>query len=234
MAPDSVDDMYSGCRDAMMTEMPKYLENEKNKDARLKEAWATAERLYKWKSPPAVGREQTLAIFVYTFVTGNMYRYLNDAVRSQQLQYKTTFGYHALHFLLTDAIQSINSRRLDNLVEGEERCLTVYRRVKERFRRDVVNTQFRFGAFTSTSMGRYPDPNVFGTESCFEIVTCMGGDFSLYSKYKNEGEVVIPPYEVFKVVEVLQNQPDLPCDVVYKVESTEEPVSNLNCALFNN
>ena len=62
----------------------------------------------------------------------------------------------------------------------------------------------------------------------------MGADFSLYSKLENQAEVLIPPYEVFKVVEIKKRstmQPDLPCEVVYKVKSTGY-VSKLNCALF--
>ncbi|XP_074495971.1 erythroblast NAD(P)(+)--arginine ADP-ribosyltransferase-like [Sebastes fasciatus] len=241
MAPNSVDDMYSGCRNEMAKAVTtKYLENEKNKNSQFKEAWAMAETQYnkKWKKTiPAVGREQTLAIYVYTFIKGDMHRPLNDAVRTQGRQYKTTFGYHALHFLLTDAIQSMNARRLSQLSDGEDKCLTVYRRVNGYFPQDVVNKPVRFGSFTSTSKGDYPNAEVFGTKSCFEIITCEGADVSMHSKFENEIEVLIPPYEVFKVKEVLQKsdeQPDLPCEVVYKLKSTGQPVSNLNCALFEN
>ncbi|XP_037633865.1 erythroblast NAD(P)(+)--arginine ADP-ribosyltransferase-like [Sebastes umbrosus] len=238
MAPNSVDDMYDGCQDKMAKAvMTHYLENEKNKNLQFKEAWAMAETQYnrKWKKKaPTVGREQTLAIYVYTFITGDMHRPLNDAVRTQGPQYKTTFGYHALHFLLTDAIQSMNARRLSQLSDGEDKCLTVYRRVNGYFPQDVVNKPVRFGSFTSTSKGQYPKANVFGTKSCFEIITCMGADVSMHSKFENEIEVLIPPYEVFKVVEVLQKSDKQPCEVVYKLKSTGQPVSNLNCALFEN
>jgi len=73
---------------------------------------------------------------------------------------------------------------------------------------------------------------IFGSKTCFEI-TFMGGKVFKYSKFKREAEVLIPPYEVFKVtsVETKAKKSDLECDVVYKIKSTGQPVSNNDCAL---
>ena len=59
----------------------------------------------------------------------------------------------------------------------------------------------------------------------------MGANISLYSKFEKEAEVVIPPYEVFKVVEIEKPTSKRPCEVVYTVKHTRA-YSKLNCALF--
>ncbi|KAG7240772.1 hypothetical protein INR49_026401 [Caranx melampygus] len=238
LAPNAVDDMYTGCKDKMDNRVKKqYLPNEKNKDKNFTLAWGEAERYYnkKWKRrkgkrpSTSLGKEQIMAIYVYTLDKPNVYLDFNTAVRTKRSVYVTAFKYHTLHFFLTDALQTLSSRK----PEGE-RCVTGYRRVNSSFRQDVLNKEIRFGSFTSSSMGDYPRPDRFGNKSCFEIFTCFGADISLYSKVgESEREVLIPPYEVFKVtkVERRSDHQSLPCEVVYKVKSTRT-LSKLNCALF--
>lgn len=215
-----------------------YLANEKNKDKNFTLAWSEAEKYYnkKWKRKKAkrpstsLGKEQIMSIYVYTLDKPKIYLDFNDAVRTQKSKYKTTFRYHTLHFFLTDALQTLNTRKPD-----AERCLTGYRRVNSCFRQDILNKVIRFGSFTSSSMGWYPSAERFGDKSCFEIVTCSGADVSLYSKLgESEREALIPPYEVFKVskIERRSDQKSLPCEVVYKLKSTRKSLSNTNCALF--
>ncbi|KAI3352992.1 hypothetical protein L3Q82_019565 [Scortum barcoo] len=239
LAPNTVDDMYAGCKDKMEHRVrTEYLLNEKNVDKNFTLAWAEAEKYYnkKWKrkkgKQPAtsLGKEQIMAIYVYTLDKPKIYLNFNNAVRTQKQKYKTMFRYHALHFFLTDALQTLNARKPE-----AERCLTGYRRVDTCFRQDVLNKAIRFGSFTSSSMGWYPSAERFGDKSCFEIVTCSGADVSLYSKLgEMEREVLIPPYEVFKVtkIERRSDQKSLPCEVVYKLKSIRKTLSNLNCFLF--
>nr|XP_033475445.1 erythroblast NAD(P)(+)--arginine ADP-ribosyltransferase-like [Epinephelus lanceolatus] len=236
MAPHSVDDMYDGCKDEMYQNLQELLANEKNTNAKFKAAWESSEQWYDKKikkSKPALGKDRIVAIYYYTFGRDNAYLDFNNAVRTQKNEYTTTFGYHALHFLLTDAIQTLRERRLSNLAPGEDECVTGYRRVDRTFNQ-VVNTQLRFGSFTSSSMGQY-NTNVerFGDKTCFEIYTCFGADVSIFSKFEIEREVLIPPYEVFKVVGVKMrsDHKDLPCEVEYKLRSTGTS-RNLNCDLF--
>lgn len=239
LAPNAVDDMYTGCKDKMEHRVRKeYLVNERNKDNNFTLAWSQAEKYYnkKWrpkkgKRPPtSLGKEQIMAIYAYTLDTPKIYLDFNTAVRTQKSKYRTTFRYHTLHFFLTDALQTLNARKPE-----EERCLTGFRRVNSYFSQDVLNRVIRFGSFTSSSMGWYPSAARFGNKSCFEIVTCSGADISLYSKLgEAEREALIPPYEVFKVskIERRSDQKSLPCEVVYKLKSTGKTLSNLNCALF--
>ncbi|TKS68923.1 Ecto-ADP-ribosyltransferase 5 [Collichthys lucidus] len=208
MAPNSVDDMYDGCKDKMRQLVVSMLQDEKSKNEDFKTAWDGAEDYYnnKWKKTiPRVGKEPAIALYCYTFGAGNIHAGFNNAVRSQKSEYKTTFGYHAFHFYLTDALQKRNE---------PESCLTGYRRVDRYFSQDVRNKEFRFGSFTSSSMVRYPSAKRFGEKSCFEIETCYGADISMYSKFANEAEVLIPPYEVFKVTDIKKRseKKDLPCE----------------------
>ncbi|XP_031161793.1 ecto-ADP-ribosyltransferase 4-like isoform X2 [Sander lucioperca] len=228
MAENSVDDMYNGCEKEMMKVEKEYLQNEKNNNPNFTRVWDSQEKevripIKKTLTKEALKKYHIVAIRTYT--ERGVYLDFNAAVRTQGPQYNTTFRYHALHFLLTTAIQA--------RAKKDKQCFTVYRRVKVSFSQDVENKEIRFGSFTSTSLGNYSDANTFGDKSCFEIFTCMGADISPFSKYEKESEVLIPPYEVFNVVEINNRsmQPDLPCEVVYKVESTGY-VSKLNCALF--
>ncbi|XP_039660138.1 ecto-ADP-ribosyltransferase 5-like [Perca fluviatilis] len=230
MAENSVDDMYDGCKKEMKKRVTKDLEIEKEADKVFKKIWETSEKnkhIFKW-IPKVLTQKQIVAISSYTYVgiktengLKNVYGNLNTAVRTQGPEYNTAFGYHALHFLLTTAIQA----------KRVKQCLTVYRRVNVSFSQDVQNKSFRFGSFTSASLNDYLNAAIFGDKSCFEIVTCMGAKISSYSSVPKEREVLIPPYEVFKVVDITRPTTKLPCEVVYKVKSTGY-VSKLNCALF--
>lgn len=230
MAADSVDDMYIGCNEEMKSKVQnEYLQNEKNMDGNFQKAWDIA---VKRKIKGALSKKQAAAIYVYTLDEPRIYPEFNNAVRTQQSEYKTTFRYHAFHFFLTSALQSLNARKSE-----EERCLTGFRRVNSYFSQNVLENQIRFGSFTSSSLGSWPKPERFGNKSCFEISTCLGADISLYSKHEYaEREVLIPPYEVFKVIKIEKraDNENLPCEVVYKVNSTDTFQSNLNSFLLQN
>ena len=230
MAPNSVDDMYDGCKVEMKSKvLNEFLQNEKNRDKNFKKAWELARKKEEKKRSTALGREQAMAINVYTRETPNIYLAFNNAVRTQKNQYKTTFKYHTLHIFLTDALQTLNAKN-----SNADKCLTVYRRTKCRFSQDVLNKEIRFGSFTSSSLENYPSSAKFGDKSCFEIVTCFGANITEYSVLNgHEREVLIPPYEVFKVTQInITKQKDLlPCEVVYKVQSTRK-TSSMNCAFF--
>ncbi|KAI9531678.1 hypothetical protein NQZ68_039099, partial [Dissostichus eleginoides] len=178
-----------------------YLQSENNKDKNLTLASGEAEKYYnqKWKRKKgkrlstSLGKEQIMAIYVYTLDNPKIYLDFNEAVRTQKHDYKTTSRYHTLHFFLTDALQTLYARKPE-----KERCLKFYR-ANSYFRQDALNKVIRFGFFASDSKGWYASAERFGDKSCFEIITCLGADVSLYSKLgESEREVLIPPYEAFK------------------------------------
>ncbi|KAM4595265.1 ecto-ADP-ribosyltransferase 5-like [Fundulus diaphanus] len=233
MAPNSVDDMYDGCEDKMKGIIEPLLNKEQQEE--FKDAWSAAQNyynnnivyyttLYKLKSlvsnTPKLKKNQIMAVHAYTLETPALYSKFNEAVRTQKPYYKKKFKYHAVHFFLTMALRSLKSN-----------CVTSYRRTDCYFK-TAINSEIRFGAFTSSTEGSYP-PAEFGEKSCFEIYTCFGADISRFSEFPQEKEVLIPPYEVFKVKDIKKRSAtnSLWCNVVYKLESTKKTRSELNCAL---
>ncbi|XP_047466756.1 erythroblast NAD(P)(+)--arginine ADP-ribosyltransferase-like [Mugil cephalus] len=218
MAPNSVDDMYAGCESKMEALVNStYLVNELKNDKVFEKAWKNATI----NKNPELSEYQRRAVYVYTDKDTNIYSVFNEKVRTQRSSYKTeAFKYHSLHFFLTRALQTL---KLKN-----KKCLTGYRRTNLSF---TYNGTFRFGSFTSSSHTTYAN-DTFGTKTCFEINTCFGAEISSYSAFESEREILIPPYEVFKVTktERTTKKKPLPCEVVYTVKS-ERTQSNLNCAL---
>ncbi|XP_047466754.1 ecto-ADP-ribosyltransferase 5-like [Mugil cephalus] len=220
MAPNSVDDMYAGCEKKMEALVNStYLVNELKNDKVFEKAWKNA----KINKNPELSEYQRRAVYVYTDKNTNIYSVFNEKVRNHTSSYDS-FKYHSLHFFLTRALQTL---KLKN-----KKCLTGYRRTNLSFTYNSKNPKFRFGSFTSSSHTTYAN-DTFGTKTCFEIYTCFGAEISSYSMYPSEREILIPPYEVFKVTktERTTKKKPLPCEVVYTVNSTKATQSNLNCAL---
>lgn len=231
MAPNSVDDMFEGCKDQMKTVVhDEYLPNEKNANSKFRQAWNEAEEIYNanWKRNTTMGKEQFVAVYLYSFGRTDISNDINTAVKTQQSNYTTNFGYHTINFFLTDAVQSLNAQETD-----KERCFISYHRVDEYFSLNVLGKKIRFGSFTSATLRAYLRNNRRGNKSCFKISTCFGADISKFGK--REAEALIPPYEVFNVTQVKRrcDEPRLECEVVYELKSTHT-LSNLNCALFPN
>uniref|UniRef100_A0A3Q2PPV3 NAD(P)(+)--arginine ADP-ribosyltransferase n=1 Tax=Fundulus heteroclitus TaxID=8078 RepID=A0A3Q2PPV3_FUNHE len=235
MAPNSVDDMYNGCEHDMKRIIEPLLNEEQRQE--FKDVWSAAQNyykknikyyniLYKLKSlllnTPKLKKNQIMAVHAYTLETPALYKKFNEAVRTQKPDYNTeNFKYHAMHFFLTMALRSLNHN---------SKCVTSYRRTDCNFE-TAVNSEIRFGAFTSSTEGSHP-PVAFGEKSCFEIYTCFGAGISKFSEFPAEKEILIPPYEVFIVKDIQKRSApnSLWCDAVYKLESTKKPRSELNCA----
>ncbi|KAM4595779.1 T-cell ecto-ADP-ribosyltransferase 1-like [Fundulus diaphanus] len=200
MAPNSVDDMYDGYENKM-DQIIKPLLNEEKK-GEFGEAWTAAENYYILKTMPSntskLKKNQIMAVHAYTLEEPPLYVKFNEALRTQKHNYKAKqFKYHAMHFFLTMALRSLNH----NL-----KCVTSYRRTDCYFK-TAINSEIRFGAFTSSTEGSYP-PAEFGEKSCFEIYTCFGADISKFSEF----------FFCFFCA-------------LYKLESTKKTRSELNCAL---
>ncbi|XP_041789989.1 NAD(P)(+)--arginine ADP-ribosyltransferase 2-like [Chelmon rostratus] len=226
MVEDSVDDMYFGCKDAMMKIVKyKYIKEEKHIRP-FADVWSEAEKCAKKKlkhtKHMALTKDHIKAICAYT--SDKLYRPFNTAVRTEKSIYGSSFQFHSLHFLLTSAIQILNSKYY---------CHTTYRRASVRFT-GKVHQIIRFGSFASSSYST--DLTNFGNETCFKIKTCSGASLKSYSMYDDEEEVLIPPYEMFKITEIINGKVNIQglndCKVVYVLESAGVR-SNLNCKLLD-
>ncbi|XP_067284869.1 ecto-ADP-ribosyltransferase 5-like [Pseudorasbora parva] len=221
MAEKSVDDQYDGCRDNMTDLVKtKYLNEEIRNSREFNDTWHDGEN--KAKEPQDNLKQiHSVAIYVYTNNNSIVYRNFNNAVRSEKDKYKDkTFKWYSLHFLLTEATQILK--------KTQNKCYVTYRGTTVEFDKDVENKEVRFGSFTSSSLDRTV-ANGFGPKSCFEIETCEGANVIKYSKYPDQQEVLIPPYEKFMVTEVkTKGQKGAWCDTVFKLKSSGK-ISYLNC-----
>ncbi|KAF7645288.1 hypothetical protein LDENG_00207020 [Lucifuga dentata] len=168
-----------------MTQMveKKYKEEIKQFQDVWNKAEECADRNVKYQLPVdrALTKDHMQAICVYTSTFGRFFEKFNEAVRTGREQYGTSFPYHSFHFLLSIAIQ---------LLEEQQRCHTVYRRTNARLTADLGQI-IRFGSFASSSFDKHITS--FGTESCFQVMTCKGASLKRYSSFQYEEEVLIPP-----------------------------------------
>ncbi|XP_034543145.1 ecto-ADP-ribosyltransferase 4-like [Notolabrus celidotus] len=220
MAPESIDDMFDGCRSEAASIIDLFGVFEWHFNRHFSFAWSVAERSAKKPAHKKVKDDHAIALYMYTKVK-NIQRDFNKGVQTGKHKYNThEFKLHYLYFYMTDAIRVL---RLNKTA-----CRTSYLRTRTHFDRDVNNTNMRFGAFTWTAMSKR-SLSFNGDVSCFEINSCFGADISYYSATKQKGQMLIPPYEVFHITDVLTDDPW--CTVVYKLQSSKTPKTDLNCKL---
>uniref|UniRef100_A0A8C2HVF9 NAD(P)(+)--arginine ADP-ribosyltransferase n=1 Tax=Cyprinus carpio TaxID=7962 RepID=A0A8C2HVF9_CYPCA len=225
MALNSVDDQYEGCRKNMTNLVEtRYLKKELNNSRNnFKTAWQEGEK-YSKEPENNLTKNHSIAIYVYT--GDKVFRDFNNETRYGKQNYTNeTYNWYSLHFLLTEAIQILK--------KTQNTCNITYRRTKVEFDKNVLNKEVRFGQFASSSFDHNKGAKIFGTVSCFEIYTCEGAEVTKYSKLSHEREVLIPPYETFKVTSIRtkRDKKDLWCDTVYTLKNTGK-TSDLNCAIF--
>lgn len=218
--------MYFGCNETMVNVIDKYFERENTGMFAViwKKARNCAQRNLDYKDKDKdLTMDHMLAICVYTSSFEKLYEQFNNAVRTNRSSYVTSFPFHSLHFWLTSAVQ---------ILSRNTKCLTTYRRSNFIFT-GHVNDIIRFGFFASCS--RKPSLLHFGEKTCFKIKTCSGAYLKKYPHLKDyEEEVLIPPYEIFKITEKIQNIPtnENNCETEYVLESAGVH-SNLNCLLVH-
>ncbi|XP_005062376.1 PREDICTED: NAD(P)(+)--arginine ADP-ribosyltransferase 2-like [Ficedula albicollis] len=195
MAPNSFDDQYRGCGSAMMEKLPALNYSEFQKNPLFAKGWPKAVHLWRLKGYPQYplsSSAQAIALMAYTM--DDLYEQFNNNVsvagRSPQA-YRDSFHFKTLHFLLTDALATLRD------AQGQQ-CHCVYRGVdKYKFEANVGDT-VRLGRFTSTSVCKGVAQR-FGSTTAFVVRTCYGPKIKAFSKYPSEEEVLIPPFEKFKV-----------------------------------
>ncbi|XP_067310515.1 erythroblast NAD(P)(+)--arginine ADP-ribosyltransferase-like [Pseudorasbora parva] len=219
MAVNSTDDEYDGCTENMTRLVEtEYLKRElAMSKSSFKEAWQEAEIKHR-KPENNLTRNHSIAMYVYT--DRKVYFVFNNDTHHGKHSYTNkTYEWYSLYFLLTKAIQILK--------QTQDKCIVSYRNTNVKFNKNVLNTIVRFGSFTSSSYN-FKNKTIFGNVSCFEINTCYGANVSKYSKLPHEKEVLIPPYEMFRVTNI-KSRSD--CETVYTLNSTGKQ-SDLNCALF--
>ncbi|XP_039947364.1 erythroblast NAD(P)(+)--arginine ADP-ribosyltransferase-like [Hirundo rustica] len=220
MAPNAFDDQYLGCGPAMTVALPALNRSEFKENLVFAEAWHEA--VEDWKDQGSQVRsllslDQAIALRAYTMEGMRLYQQFNMAVReagSSSSEYRDNFRFKSLHFLLTQALQKL--RR-------PNQCYDVHRGVKDTQFKANKNDKVRFGHFASSSV----DIKValgFGHDTLFKVNTCHGVHIQEFSSFAGEKEVLIPPFETFKVTDVRK----IGNTMVIDLQSTGN-ASNYNC-----
>ncbi|XP_057886111.1 erythroblast NAD(P)(+)--arginine ADP-ribosyltransferase-like [Melospiza georgiana] len=200
MAPDSFDDQYQGCGTKMIAELPALNNSEFQQNPLFAQALLNATA--KWrgqKSPVSSLSSPAQAIALMAYTMDELYTEFNKAVRTagrSSQEYRDNFHFKTLHFLLTQALVTL--RQAQN---GQ--CHNVYRGVSKYRFKAKPGDMVRFGQFSSASRNG-KTAKLFGSATVFQVYTCHGAAIWNFSKYPDEKEVLIPPYETFEVIKVSQ------------------------------
>ncbi|NXH42020.1 NARE ribosyltransferase, partial [Dicaeum eximium] len=224
MAPDSFDDRYLRCHFRMLRALPALNRTEFVPHEDYAEAWSKATDI--WGGRRGAGSllppEQAIALVAYSMEEG-LYEQFNKAVRAagrSRREYLHTFRFKVLHFLLTEALRELRG------APGHPHCLHVYRGVSGIRFGTGPGRIVRFGQFASSSLLRNVSES-YGTTTTFEVHTCHGANIRHFSHYPEEEEVLIPPFETFRVTNVTRRGDD-----VYIQLRSHGVHSKYNCAWF--
>uniref|UniRef100_A0A493TRX5 NAD(P)(+)--arginine ADP-ribosyltransferase n=1 Tax=Anas platyrhynchos platyrhynchos TaxID=8840 RepID=A0A493TRX5_ANAPP len=212
MAWDSFDDQYQDCS-RMMEEKLKTVNPAKH----WQKQWGNSNR------PQVLPQEQAVAVLAYTD-KGDLSKQLNKAMleggRSHE-HYLESFPFKTLHFLLSEALHTLRKTQ-------SPKCNSVYRGINGiRFMAHRHQT-VRFGHFASASFNKNIAAQKFGQDTLFFVNTCYGVSISSFSFRPEQEEVLIPPYEVFKVTNVIHHT-----DGTHIHLDSHSTYSNYKCALLN-
>ncbi|NXB12812.1 NRT2 ribosyltransferase, partial [Cnemophilus loriae] len=186
MAPNSFDDQYLNCGPAMTKALPRLKSSELQENKNFSRVWeiATAEFKKRGSSPSPLTQDQATALMAYTM--RGVHEELNDAVREagrSHEQYRDNFHFKALHFLLTNTLQTLRN---------PQQCHDVFRGARKQFTAHSGDT-VRFGQFTSTSLDKKVAQR-YMNKTMFQVRTCHGVDIQKFSYNPNQKEVLVPPF----------------------------------------
>ncbi|XP_059724961.1 NAD(P)(+)--arginine ADP-ribosyltransferase 2-like [Haemorhous mexicanus] len=201
MAQDSFDDQYRGCAPAIASALPALYSFEYQMNPHFAQGWYHADAEWRKRGSPVfplVSPWQAVAVMAYTMKY--LYKEFNAAVRvagRSHEEYQNNFHFKTLHFLLTDALATLKHAQ-------NKQCHRVFRGVRDVQFQAQRGQSVRFGQFTSTSLSK-EIAQKYGTDTVFEVYTCHGVDIQAFSYDPRNREVLIPPFETFKVTKVTQN-----------------------------
>ncbi|NXV03998.1 NRT1 ribosyltransferase, partial [Cettia cetti] len=195
MALDSFDDQYLTCHVDMSAKLLEFQFPDFIKNDNYFKSWVIARDVWQKrgsKSSPLTP-EQAIALMAYTMNFTKLYKAFNDATHvagGSRWEYRNKFHFKSLHFLLTTALQKLRLPK---------DCRVVYRGMAGVSFHTEVGKEVRFGKFTSTSLSETVARG-YGQDTMFKVLTCHGADIQKFSYDPSEKEVLIPPFETFKVI----------------------------------
>ncbi|XP_070684548.1 ecto-ADP-ribosyltransferase 4-like [Pempheris klunzingeri] len=203
------DNMYDDCGSKATVVADEAMMQTWDTTTNFSQAWSNAQQKAREPAHKHMEKYHSVAIYMYTnAILQPVKRDLQSAERSGK-QVKETFESHSLYFSLSEAIQILKHSQVT--------CLSTNYRTDTLLNLSISNKQIRFSTFILGADGW----NFTRNASCFDVYTCFGADITHYSALKQNSQVLIPPYEVFKVTDTETDTKG--CKVVYRLKS------NLNC-----
>lgn len=201
-------DVYGECRSEPTVVTDEATVQALNTSADFRRAWSKAEEKAKAPVHSYLKRRHAVAIYMYTGLLKPVQRHLQAEGRRGKPR-KRRFD--------SDSLRTDLSETLQILKHSQVMCLHTALAAETLSSPNISDRLVRFSTFTLGSDRKHLTQNA----SCFLVHTCFGADVSHYSASKESSQVLIPPYEVFRVVGVWRNSHR--CKVAYRLES------NPNC-----
>nr|XP_023008002.1 ecto-ADP-ribosyltransferase 4-like [Maylandia zebra] len=153
------------------------------------EAWRNAEQHTRKPQHKHLEKDHSAALYMYT---KSMLQSVNLNFKSANRtgKPKETFESRSLYSFLTEGIQILKHSQVT--------CVSTHFQAETLLHLNISNKQVRFSTFMLGSDEWDFARNI----SCFEVQTCFGADITYYSALKKNNQVLIPPYEIFKVTDI--------------------------------
>ncbi|XP_047432855.1 ecto-ADP-ribosyltransferase 4-like isoform X2 [Mugil cephalus] len=203
------DDTFEGCKSrATVVTDEDIMQRWDTCSRTFTQAWSNAKQNVSEPMHEYMEKRHSFALYMYTNIMLQSVKQMS-ASAERNVKQKATFEPHSLYSSLSEAIQILK--------HSQVMCLSTSYRTETVLHLNTSNKQVRFNTFILGSDER----NFTGNASCFELHSCFGADITHYSALKQKNQVLIPPYEVFKVTHTQTGTKS--CEVIYRLES------NLNC-----
>uniref|UniRef100_A0A3Q0T1A1 NAD(P)(+)--arginine ADP-ribosyltransferase n=1 Tax=Amphilophus citrinellus TaxID=61819 RepID=A0A3Q0T1A1_AMPCI len=172
------------------------------------QAWKNAEQHHRKLKHKYLEKDHSSALYMYT---KSLLQPVNQNFKSANGtgKLKEMLESHSLFSFLSEAIQILKHSQVT--------CLSTIFQSESLLHLNISNKQVRFSTFILGS----DEWNFTRNISCFEVHSCFGADITYYSALKQNNQVLIPPYEIFKVTDVQTETKE--CRIIYRLRS------NLNC-----
>lgn len=172
-----------------------------NSSSNFSQAWSDAERNAGEPAHKYMEKHHSVAIYMYTQAANQDCRtsdYTGEHLRE-------TAESHSFYFLLSEAIQVLKHSQVT--------CISTKYRTETLLNLTISNKHVRFNTFISGS----DEWNFTRNALCFEVHTCFGADTTRYSALKRNNQVLIPPYEIFRITDIETEAQR--CKVIYRLKS---------------
>lgn len=197
--------MYDDCRSEATVVDDKASVQTWNTGINYSEVWSKAEQKAREPAHYYMTKRHSAALYIYTTIILQPVKQVTTAGDRTGKQPREQSDTHSLYFYLSEAIQILRHSQVT--------CFSINYTTETLLNLNISSKPVRFSTFILAPNGQYPTKNT----TCFEVNTCFGANITHYSALKQNDQVLIPPYELFKVTSIQTDAQT--CKVVYRLES---------------